>query len=288
VHRLPFGNDGTPRPGTVDPALTGAAETLLIPLYNRAIESQRPDAIMKDERAAALVARLSYDFSQVEKIRMTQGNKTARIMLTREMDRYARDFLTCHPKAVVVHVGCGLDLRYERVDDGRVEWYDLDLPEVIELRRDLVGDEEGRYHLLGCSVLEDAWLEALNVHAGRPVLFLAENVFVYLEEAQVRSLVLRLRDRFPGAELVFDGWAPYFVWLGNLQLSNSRFAHLLRWGFWRSRSIERWGEGIRLLGQWGFFDRPEPRMDSIRWLAPFFRLFKPMRIFHFQLGEAVA
>jgi O-methyltransferase involved in polyketide biosynthesis len=92
--------------------------------------------------------------------------------------------------------------------------HDLDLPEVIQLRRDLLGDDDGRYHLLGCSVLEDAWLEAVNVHAGRPVLFLAENV-------------------------------------------------------------------------WGFFDRPEPRMDSIRWLAPFFRLFKPMRIFQFRLGEAL-
>ena len=57
-------------------------------------------------------------------------------------------------------------------------------------------------------------------------------------------------------------------------------------GFWRSQAFESWGEGIHLLGQWGFFDQPEPRMDPFRWIAPVFRLFKPMRIFHFQLGEA--
>lgn len=73
-------------------------------------------------------------------------------MLTREIDRYARDFLSRHPEAAVVHIGCGLDSRFERVDNGKVEWYDLDLPDVIELRRKFIGDEGERYHLLDCSV----------------------------------------------------------------------------------------------------------------------------------------
>ncbi len=276
------------RSGMVDPALSGVTETLLIPLYNRAMESQRPDAMMKDEKAVALVKQMSYDFDQVRKIRMFEANKVARIMLTREIDRYARDFLSRHPEAVVVHIGCGLDSRFERVAerDSRVEWYDLDLPDVIGLRRKFIGDEGERYHLLGCSVLEDAWLEAVKVHSQCPFLFLAENVFVYFKEAQVKSLVLRLRDHFPGAELVFDGWTPFFVWLGNRQLSSSKFSGLLQWGFWGSQAIEGWGEGIHLLGQWGFFDQPEPRMASFRWMAPIFRLFKPIRIFHFRLGEA--
>jgi O-methyltransferase involved in polyketide biosynthesis len=274
------------RAGMDDPALSGVAETLLIPLYNRAMESQRPDAMIKDEKAVALVAQMSYDFDQVRKIRMNEGNKVARIMLTREMDRYARDFLSRQPEGAVVHIGCGLDSRFERVDNGRVEWYDLDLPDVIELRRKLIGGEGKRCHLLGCSVLEDAWLGVVKVHSGRPFLFLAENVFVYFTEEQVKALVLRLRDHFPGAELVFDGWTPFFVWLGNIQLSRSKFAGLLHWGFWRSQTIEGWGEGIHLLGQWGFFDQPEPRMAPYRWIAPLFHLFKPMRIFHFRLGEA--
>jgi O-methyltransferase involved in polyketide biosynthesis len=268
-----------------DMNLSGVAETLLIPLYNRAMESERPDAIMKDEKAVALVKQMSYDFDQVKKIRMFEANKVARIMLTREMDRYARDFLGRHPEAVVVHIGCGFDSRFDRVDNGRVEWYDLDLPDVIGLRRQLIGDEKGRYHLLGCSVFEDGWLEALKVLSGRPILFLAENVLVYFTEEQVRKLLLKLRDRFPGSELVFDGWTPGFVWIGNRQLSGSKFAGLLQWGFRHSREIEDWGEGIRLLDQWGFFDQPEPRMKSYRWLGPLFRLLKPMRIFHFRLGE---
>ncbi len=272
--------------------LSSVPETYLAPLYWKAMESQRPDAIIKDEKAMALVTQITadeyirYDFSRVRQIKMDELLQAMRIILTREMDRYARDFLSHHPEAVVVHIGCGLDSRFERVDNGQVEWYDLDLPEVIELRRRFIGDERGNYHLLGCSVLEDAWQEAVKVHSRRPFLFLAETVFVYFTEPQVKSLVLTLHDRFPDAELVFDGWRPFEIWLGNHYLSNSLYAGLMHWGCWSGKELEGWGEGIRLLDEWGFFDQPEPRLNPFRWLVPLFRLFKPIRIFHFQLGEA--
>ena len=272
--------------GTPDQDLNGVSETFLAPLYWKAMESQRPDAMIKDDKAVALVTQRNLDFSRVRQIPMTELLKVMRIMFTREMDRYTRDFLSRQPEAVVVHIGCGLDSRFERVDNNRVEWFDLDLPGIIDLRRRLIGDERERYHLLACSVLEDAWLETVKVHSPRPFLFLAETVFVYFTEAQVKSLVLRLRDHFPVAELVFDGWRPFEVWLGNRYLSNSLFAGLMHWGFWRGQELEGWGDGIHLLDEWGFFDQPEPRMKSFRWMAPIFRLFKPMRIFHFQLGKA--
>jgi len=271
--------------------LSGVAETLLIPLYNRAMESLRSDALIEDGKAVALVTQGSLDFSRVRQIPMNELLKAMRIIFTREFDRYTRDFLSRHPQAVVVHIGCGLDSRLERVDNGQVEWYDLDLPEVIDLRRKYLGDEGERYHLLGCSALEDAWLEAVNepvgmeAHAPRPFLFLAETVFVYFTEAQVKALVLRLCKHFQGAELVFDGWRPFEIWLGNRHLSNSPFAGLMRWGFWHGQEIEDWGPGIHLLDEWGFFDQPEPRLAPYRWMAPLFRWFKPMRLFHFQIGE---
>jgi len=288
--------------------LSGVPETLLIPLYYRALETQRPDAMIRDEKAAALIEKLSSnaatrsDLDQIEQVPMNEVNRVLRIMLTREMDRYARDFLarssaqsrrgeaglSRHPQAVVVHIGCGLDSRFSRVDDGQVEWYDLDVAEIIALRRKLIGDEGGRYHLLACSVLEDAWLEVVKVHAQRPILFLAEGVFMYFTAEQVKSLLLTLRDHFPGAELVFDSWTPLQIWIGNRMLSKSRFAGLMRWGFWRGQELEAWGQGIRLLDEWGYFDRPEPRLISFRRLALVFRLLKPMRVFHFQLEKAGA
>jgi O-methyltransferase involved in polyketide biosynthesis len=205
------------------PPLSGVSETYLAPLYWKAMESQRPDAMKKDEKAVALVTQRSLDFSRVRQIKMNELLQAMRIIFTREMDRYARDFVSHHTNAVVVHIGCGLDSRFERVDNGQVEWYDLDFPEIIDQRRQFIGDEHDRYHLLGCSVLEDTWLQALSAHSWRPFLFLAETVLVYFTEAQVKSLVLRLCDLFPGAELVFDGWRPFEIWVGNHYLSKSLY-----------------------------------------------------------------
>ena len=124
--------------------LSGVSETLLVTLYLRAMETQRPDALIKDEKAVALVTQKSFDFTRVRQIPLSEANKLVIILRNREFDRYARDFLARCPDAVVIHIGCGLDSRFERVAErnGRVEWYDLDFPDVIELRRKHLGDEK--------------------------------------------------------------------------------------------------------------------------------------------------
>jgi O-methyltransferase involved in polyketide biosynthesis len=169
--------------------LSDVSETLLIPLYYRAMETQRPDAMIKDEKAVELIKRLGsdgsirYDSEWLKQPSMSEANKVLRIMLTREMDCYARDFLVRHPDAIVVHIDCGLDSRFDRVDNGQVEWHDLDFSDVIQLRRKFIGNEEGRYHLLGCSVLKESWLETVMMHCRRLFLFLAKGVFMYFDEA---------------------------------------------------------------------------------------------------------
>jgi O-methyltransferase involved in polyketide biosynthesis len=232
-----------------------------------------------------------YDFSRMEPLHLSKGNKLVIILRNRGFDRYTRDFLMRHPDAVVVHIGCGLNTRFERVDNSQVEWYDLDFQHVIELRRMYLGDEGSRYHLLGCSVLEEAWLEVVCVHGQRPFLFLAEGVFMYFEGAQVKPLVLKLRNRFPGAELVFDAYSPIHVWRHNFQTSASKINMRVSWGIWHGQDIEEWdaasppGAGIHLLGEWGFFDDPTPRLARIRWARPIEALARTFRIYHFQLGK---
>src|SRR5450759_2965994 len=114
--------------------LTGVAETLLIPIYIRAIESQRPDALLKDDKAVALVTQMDSAFSRIKQIRIDKEDQVALVLRNREFDQYARSFLARYPEAVVVHIGCGLDSRFQRVDNGQADWYDLDLPEVHRRR----------------------------------------------------------------------------------------------------------------------------------------------------------
>jgi O-methyltransferase involved in polyketide biosynthesis len=267
--------------------LDGVAETLLATVYIRAIETQRPDALLKDEKALALVTQMESAFARVRQIKMDKDDQVAVILRNREFDRYARNYLARCPEAVVVHIGCGLDSRFERVDNGKVEWYDLDLPEVIELRRKLIGGEAPRYHLLAGSVFDSAWLNPVSVHRPRPFLFLAEGVFMYFAEAQVRSLVLTLRDHFPGAELVCDAFSPYIVRMNNLRMRMTKMGARYHWGLKHGKDLETWGDGICLLDEWYPFDRPEPRLDHIRWMRHIPFLAKVMGIYHYRLGKTV-
>ncbi len=263
------------------PNLNGVSETLLITLYTRAVESQRPDAMLKDDKAVAMVKQMDCDFSR---FKLHGHDEVAVILRMREFDRHVRQFLIRNPGAVVVHIGCGLDTRFERVDDGAVEWFDLDLPDVITLRKSLIGGEKERYHLLSGSVFEKEWLETLSPYHQPPFLFIAEGVLPYFETAQVKSLVLTIRDHFPGAELVCDAHTPYVIWADNLQLAFARVDARLHWGLKHGKDVESWGAGISMLDEWFYFDHPEPRMHAYRWMGLFPFFAKSTGIFHYKLG----
>ncbi|MEI7989478.1 MAG: class I SAM-dependent methyltransferase [Chloroflexota bacterium] len=262
--------------------LSGVAKTLLIPLYVRSLESQRPDALIKDENAVALIKRIDYDFS---KYKFDKEDQLAIVLRNRAIDRFAQDFITRHPQAVVVQIGCGLDVRFERVDNGQIEWYDLDLAEVIKLRQELIGGEGARYHHLACSVFDSAWIDLLSVHHPRPFLFLAEGVLMYFEEAQVKSLVLTLRRHFPGAELVSDAFSPFIVWANNRRFARTQIGARYAWGMKHGKDLESWGDGIRLLDEWYPFNQPEPRLEHVRWVRFIPPLAKAIGIFHYRLGN---
>jgi methyltransferase (TIGR00027 family) len=269
--------------------LSGVAETLLVTLYLRAMESERPDALIRDEKAVDLVTRITkenlYDFKRIKLLRLSEASKLVIILRNRQFDRYTLDFLKRHPKAVVVHIGCGLDTRYERVapDEGQVEWFDLDFPEVIEIRRKLFGEEGEHHHLIGCSILDDTWLEPVCTYQARPFLFVAEGVSMHLSEEENKSLVRKLYDHFPGSELVFDAFSPFHNRVSNFK--TARFGFRTHWGIWSGHEIERWIDGIQLLDEWGYLDSLEPRSAYLKWLRPFETLARTMRIYHFKLGD---
>jgi len=258
--------------------LNAVSKTLLIPLYYRAMESQRSDALVQDPMAVRLVNTLDGNFTDVQSMKNEQVNILLRV---REFDRQARAFLAQYPDGVIVDLGCGLDTRFERVDNGHFNWYGLDLPEVIELRRELL-EETPRSHLIGCSVLDFSWMNVLAGQAGKHILFLAEAVLVYLHEDDVNGLVRALADRFPGAELVCDAFSPIVV---RFHPRPNAVAQP-HWGLKDDRDVEAWAPGIRLLSQWYYFEKPEPRLGALQLMRYFPFLSRAVRIVHYRLGEA--
>jgi O-methyltransferase involved in polyketide biosynthesis len=206
------------------------------------------------------------------------------LLRNRQFDRITRDYLSRHPDAVVVYLGCGLDARFERVDNGQVAWYDLDLPEVITLRRKLMGGESCRYQLLAYSVLERAWMDVVSENLPRPFLFLAEGLFMFFEAGQIKQLILGLKEKFPDSELVFDAFSPFYVWGNNRRVERTKIGVKALWALKNGRELETWGDGIRQLDEWYPFLCPEPRLAHIRWVRYIPLLSKTTGIFRYKLG----
>ena len=227
------------------------SETLIIPLYFRAKESRRPDALLVDNAAVELVNRIEYDYSR---IRLGAHDQVLIIMRVKEFDRMARKFLEEHPGAVVVHIGCGLDTRFKRLEDLQVEWYDLDLPDVIALRRQLGLVDQGHYHTIGASVFDFGWMDQIDLAPSTPLLLIAEGVFMYFEESQIKSLVFKLREKFQNVDLICDAMTPQLIKMDNLHLVFSKMKARLKWGLRHAKDLETWAEGIRLLEEFYYFD----------------------------------
>ncbi len=199
---------------------------------------------------------------------------------TRCFDRYVQDFLKRSPAGVVVNIGCGLDTLFSRLDNGAVEWYELDFPDVIEFRRRFFR-ETGRHHFIGSSALDFSWMDRLLEKRGRPFLFFAEGVFMYLKEEEVKALVLKLSAAFPGSELVCEVAGRFAVRMMRTRMGRRKFQrrfHLkegvtFSFGIGKGDELESWGPDIRFLGEWTYFDEPEKKLGWF-WLFKGFRSFR--------------
>lgn len=183
--------------------LRGVAETLLITVAARAFDASNPKPILGDPYASGILEKLDYDFA---KVHMLPSQRAGVALRARHFDRRTASFLAAHPRATVLHLGCGLDSRAQRVEWGGddVRWIDVDLPEVAELRRQVLPTSfSGRdYKSVGASVTDEAWLE--EIPADRPTVVVMEGLVSYLKEDDAKGLLRRLVERFTEGELLFE------------------------------------------------------------------------------------
>jgi methyltransferase (TIGR00027 family) len=255
-------------------------------LYCRAIETESKNPIITDNKALDIVHQLDPQFikSESKLYRSLAGREMHKklsvtmSLRTRRFDDYVKDFIRKNNNAVVVNMGCGFDTRYSRVDDGRLLWYDLDFPEVIEAKEMFIQESE-RYHFIRSSVMDFTWMNGLPEAESHSFIFLAEGLFMYLKLEEVKNLVLELQWRFPGAELVCEITNKY--WVAKLQKGHfkrkfQRKLHLsgdavFQSGLSKSADMEEWSKGIEFLDEWTYFDEGEPKLG-------WFRLFKNIEL----------
>lgn len=249
------------------------SETLLIPLYMRYHESLKPDPIIHDEEALRLIPQIDYDFSKFDgAIRSSVGSAIRATYL----DDVTKEFIQRHQQPIIVMVGCGLDSRNKRVGEvgNNVPFYELDLPEVIELRKQLLPPAENEI-LLPASAFETDWMDGLKTrYPYASFLFVIEGVLMYFNEALVKKLFKDLTTRFSGSEIAFDIGS---TWMSrNSKKHHDVIKHMraqFDYGCDNDHEMEHWANNLQLISAKYMFDFPAWKRigllkAAIMWIFP--------------------
>lgn len=241
----------SPKPPQRHPIKLGSVqETLLIPLGARAAESRTPWGLFKDSLAISLTERVDYDFSKLPLGVPTRVAVAARTMI---LDKVTRAFVAEHPDALILNLAAGLDTRYWRLGGEFAQWVDVDLPDAMALRRDLLPDEPNR-KTIAASVKDEDWLAEVPRAPGQPMLILIEGLFMYLDREETRAVLERLARRFPGAEVVFEMVSTLAAAQGSAYLAAGGFSARFRGGLDDGREVERWDPRFRFVEEWKHFE----------------------------------
>ena len=166
----------------INPLLTGSAETMLQSFYARAKYSKKKNAKFYDAKAIELVGKIDYDFSKA--------------------------FINKNPDCTVVNIACGLDTRFYRMDNGKITWYNVDLPETIEVR-DAIYHESGRVSTIGISATDPAWADKVTKRG--KMLFIIEGLSMYLTSDENAQMLSIIRDKFDNATVLMECLAKKWV-----------------------------------------------------------------------------
>lgn len=231
--------------------LTKEKETSLITLYSRALESRSKDPVLRDEAAEEAIHRIDYDF---DKLKLRKVEPLSIAIRARQFDLWTSQYLAETPDATVLHLGCGLDSRVFRLDPtASVRWFDVDYPEVIEIRRRLY-PERTNYFMLGSSVTDPGFLD--EVPTDRPAMIVAEGVMMYLAEQDVKQLFTQLIKHFPSGLIAFDALSRWGAKMAKADPSVRATGASFRWGIDDPQDIKHLEPGLELVTEMRTPDLP--------------------------------
>ena len=259
--------------------LSSVSETALITLKSRVVETLDPQKILNDTIAIQLYNSLENKLIDESAGRIFK-KKLPRLltryisMRSRKFDQYTQKFIDKYPDGLIVSLGCGFDTRYWRTHLNTNQYIELDLPDVMQLKKDLLSDEI-KYRTIGLSVLDHDWISQIRNIQTKHVLFLAEGLFMYLPESEVVNLVKRLADQFNESELVMEvvkkkytqGFNKKIVEMKMKNSLGSEAGASFSYGITGPDEIESYHNGLKVMSEWSYFEEND--------LKPaLFKLFK--------------
>ncbi len=217
--------------------LKNEMETLLITLYSKAVMSETNQIII-DKKAEEVIKMIDYDFKKLGVNKKTQVFMALRSVM---IDGFVQEYLRENPHALVLHLGCGLDFRQERIDAKNIHWYDLDYPQVIQLKRQFCKESE-HYRFIASSVNDLKWLESVE-YSPQNVLVIAEGLTMYLSAEEIEGLITSLNHKFNNITYIFDVYSELSVKLTKNKWNNllNRTGAQIKWGIDDPKELEHLG-----------------------------------------------
>jgi O-methyltransferase involved in polyketide biosynthesis len=223
-------------------------ESLFMPLYFKAVETQSNNPLIVDHKAVELLGLLDYDFAYIGK-----QNKAVQFHVsvrTKILDEQVTKFINeAISPIIIVNLGSGLDTRYSRISSQHVKcWYDIDLPEVIEFRNNFFEDTES-FKSIGKSVLDFSWINDIEKDQADTVLFIAEGLLMYFNESDIKEIFNQINQNFSSAMMLCE---VFHTKLLEFQLKNKKNNKDLSfsWGISDTEELESMHADITIENEW--------------------------------------
>ena len=232
--------------------LGSVQETLLLPLWGRAVEAKKRKPLLNDSMAVEIVKNTNYDFSTISN-KVSKLSQLSWIARSIYFDGEIRKFLGAHPDATIVNIGCGLDTTFDRVDNGQVDWYDLDMPDAISLRKEYMKESERR-RFIPLSAFDSAWYSQIANKTN--VLLLLAGVIYYFQEKDVAHFFKEAIRQFKSVDLLFDYCSKRGMQIANKKVIEDggmdKKANLL-WGLDDLHELMKWNIKLEIVNDMTMF-----------------------------------
>ena len=239
------------------------AQTAFLTLQCHALDATSDHPLLKDTDSLSILKALK----EITGLPGIHSNRIKKKLINhialraRQYDLFAKSFIEKHPDAAVINIGCGLDNRFKRIDNGKILFYDLDFPDIINIKEKII-PPTSRYGQFGQSVFDFEWIKGID---REQVFLLAEGVFMYCEPTDVKNLFQQLQVRFTNPEIVFEVFNSKWLtgWRGKMMAFKMKKELKLgeetvfKFGIADSNEIERWNSNYRLIQDWSYLDEEE-------------------------------
>jgi len=241
-------------------------QTMLLPLVGRAEVARWMPGFYSDPKAEEILKKLDVDVRNVKR-QMSKPGLFGITVRAIKLDKWLREYIYSHPGCKVVNVGAGLDTAFYRVDNGHINWYDIDLPDAMALRSK-VFEEHPRVTRIAQSVFDLSWVENIGDYPDGLIIQIP-GVLMYFKLEEVKAFFIAISAKLPGAHVIFDVTSHIARKLANRVVQRTGIQGTdMGWGITDARDMEKWSKHIKVVKQEPYFvDVPNWQMVPV-WLRP--------------------